>query len=52
MWLTLSRYQNTKRIGVVEGPIMGSVVQELQTRLEAAESKITAQEAEIAILKG
>jgi hypothetical protein len=29
---------------VVEGPIMGSVVQELQTRLEAAESKITALE--------
>jgi hypothetical protein len=28
------------------------VIQELQTRLEAAESKITAQEAEIAILKG
>jgi len=37
---------------IIEGPIMGSVVQELQTRLEAAESKITAQEAEIAILKG
>jgi len=30
---------------IIEGPIMGSVVQELQTRLEAAE-------AEIAILKG
>ena len=29
---------------IVEGPIMGSVVQELQTRLEAAEAKITALE--------
>ena len=29
---------------IVEGPIMGCVVQELQTRLEAAESKITALE--------
>jgi hypothetical protein len=29
---------------IIEGPIMGSVVQELQTRLEAAEAKITALE--------
>ena len=27
---------------IIEGPIMGSVVQELQTRLEAAEAEITA----------
>ena len=30
---------------IIEGPIMGSVVQELQTRLEAAEAKIVALEA-------
>ena len=30
---------------IIEGPIMASVVQELQTRLEAAEAKIAALEA-------